>query len=224
MKRGLEVFPTNKIRYTDANITPYIEAYYLLGEALTDEAGADAATVSGINNSSALGDKLLMEYANNLMEYLRYYSQFNDVQFAMVQGEVNDRKNSLDNLLYNVAIKYNRTKAIESLSNMLKEMGYSQSELDYLVAESYYYYGIYNDIADKMIIDIINDEVAVIEEFFKVDEQDVTPAQQQRTVDAMYTLEDFYSLTKQYSRGDIMSFLNDYLLSIGYDEEALSQL
>ena len=64
----------------------------------------------------------------------------------------------------------------------------------------------------------------VIEAYFKKEDSELTPADEQRTVDAMYILEDLYSLSKQYSRQDIMNFLNDYLLSIGYDEEALGKL
>ena len=97
---------------------------------------------------------------------------------------------------------------------MFIDLGYRQDELEYLIAESYYYYGIYNSKADEI----------VIEAYFKKEDSELTPADEQRTVDAMYILEDLYSLSKQYSRQDIMNFLNDYLLSIGYDEEALGKL
>ena len=191
---------------------------------------SDAASVStaessvDLSDSATLGDKLLLSYAEHLLEHLRYYAQFDDAHFKLVSGEVSDYKNSLDNLLYNVAIKYNRTSLIDTLSEMFIDLGYRQDELEYLIAESYYYYGIYNSKADEIVIEAINREVEVIEAYFKKEDSELTPADEQRTVDAMYILEDLYSLSKQYSRQDIMNFLNDYLLSIGYDEEALGKL
>lgn len=221
LQRGLEVFPTNKIRYSDANTTPFIEAYYMLSDAASVSAAESSVDLS---DSATLGDKLLLSYAEHLLEHLRYYAQFDDAHFKLVSGEVGDYKNSLDNLLYNVAIKYNRTSLIDTLSEMFIDLGYRQDELEYLIAESYYYYGIYNSKADEIVIEAINREVEVIEAYFKKEDSELTPADEQRTVDAMYILEDLYSLSKQYSRQDIMNFLNDYLLSIGYDEEALGKL
>ena len=221
LQRGLEVFPTNKIHYSDANTTPFIEAYYMLSDAA---AVSTAESSIDLSDSATQGDKLLLAYAEHLMEYLTYYSQFDDEHFALVAGEVGDYKNSLDNLLYNVAIKYNRTSLIDTLSKMFIDMGYQKTELDYLIAESYYYYGIYNSKGDQIAIETINREVEAIEEYFKTDSTLVTPALEQRTVDAMYVLEDFYSLSKRYSRSDIVAFLTDYLKSIGYNDEALSEL
>ena len=51
LDRGLEVLPSPKIRYTDANTYPFIECYYLLEDY--DK-----------------GDALLKDYAETLKEYI----------------------------------------------------------------------------------------------------------------------------------------------------------
>ena len=109
LNMGLQVFPSPKIRYTDANTYPYIEAYYSLGEM-------------------EKGDKLLTDYANVLIEYIEYYLLFDGVQASMVAREIRDRMDSLSELYYLAAFT-KRNDIIKWLNDYYRTFGYTDEEL-----------------------------------------------------------------------------------------------
>ena len=53
----------SRIRFTDANTYPFLEAYY-------------AASSLGDGTAAEKGDSLLREYAQTLIEYIEYYLRF----------------------------------------------------------------------------------------------------------------------------------------------------
>ena len=109
LNKGLEVFPSPKIRYTDANTYPYVEAYYSLGEM-------------------EKGDKLLTDYANVLIEYIEYYLQFDGVQASMVANEIRDRMDSLSELYYLAAFT-KRNDIVKWFNEYYRTFGYTDEEL-----------------------------------------------------------------------------------------------
>jgi hypothetical protein len=109
LDKGLEVLPSPKIRYTDANTYPFIEAYYGLGEW-------------------EKGDKLLTDYANVLIEYIEYYLLFDGYQANMVATEIRDRMDSLSELYYLAAFA-KRDDIVKWLNEYYRTFGYSDEEL-----------------------------------------------------------------------------------------------
>ena len=109
LNKGLEVFPSPKIRYTDANTYPYVEAYYSLGEM-------------------EKGDKLLTDYANVLIEYIEYYLQFDGIQANMVANEIRDRMDSLSELYYLAAFT-KRNDIVKWFNEYYRTFGYTDEEL-----------------------------------------------------------------------------------------------
>ena len=109
LNKGLEVFPSPKIRYTDANTYPYVEAYYSLGEM-------------------EKGDKLLTDYANVLIEYIEYYLQFDGIQASMVANEIRDRMDSLSELYYLAAFT-KRNDIVKWFNEYYRTFGYTDEEL-----------------------------------------------------------------------------------------------
>ena len=109
LERGLEVLPSPKIRYTDANTYPFIECYYALGDW-------------------EKGDKLLTDYANVLIEYIEYYLQFDGYQANMVAGEIRDRMDSLSELYYLAAFA-KRNDILKWLNDYYRTFGYTDQEL-----------------------------------------------------------------------------------------------
>ncbi len=109
LDRGLEVLPSPKIRYTDANTYPFIEAYYSLGEM-------------------EKGDKLLTDYANVLIEYMEYYLLFDGVQAQMVASEIRDKMDSLSELYYLAAFA-KRDDLIKWFNEYYRSFGYTDDEL-----------------------------------------------------------------------------------------------
>ena len=109
LDRGLEVLPSPKIRYTDANTYPFIEAYYALGEM-------------------EKGDKLLTDYATVLMEYMEYYLLFDGYKANLVEGEIRDRMDSLTELYYLAAFT-KRNDLIEWFNKYYRTFGYTDEEL-----------------------------------------------------------------------------------------------
>lgn len=206
LERGMQVFPNSKIRFSDANTLPFIEAYYMLGDYVK-------------------GDELLKSYATNLAEYLKYYNSFPEELFNLIQEEVGDRMNSLDNLLYNIAIKYERDPMVDMLLKMYKTNSFDDiNNINRHIIDSYYYYGSYYK-GDEWSINLINENVAIIEDYFKLPEDKIlTKQQEDKIVNAMFVLEEMYIISKEYARADIVDYLHEYLLSIGYEEEHLSQL
>jgi hypothetical protein len=109
LDRGLQVLPSPKIRYTDANTYPFIEGYYALGEW-------------------EKGDKLLTDYANVLIEYIEYYLLFDGYMANMVAGEVRDKMDSLSELYY-LAGFTKRNDIIMWLNDYYRTFGYTDEEL-----------------------------------------------------------------------------------------------
>jgi hypothetical protein len=109
LDRGLEVLPSPKIRYTDANTYPFIEAYYALGEM-------------------EKGDKLLTDYATVLMEYMEYYLLFDGYKANLVEGEIRNRMDSLTELYYLAAFT-KRNDLTEWFNKYYRTFGYTDEEL-----------------------------------------------------------------------------------------------
>ena len=109
LDRGLEVLPTTKLRYTDANTYPFIEAYYALGEW-------------------EKGDALLTDYAETLKEYIEYYLQFNNAQAQMISSQIESRMDSLMELYY-LAGYAERNELLKWFNDYLRTFGYTDEEL-----------------------------------------------------------------------------------------------
>ena len=109
LDRGLEVLPSPKIRYSDANTYPFIEAYYSLSEW-------------------EKGDDLMQHYLQTLIEYIEYYLQFDGMQANLVGNIVQDKLDSLFELYY-LAAYAQRDEIVRSLNDYLKTFGYTDEEL-----------------------------------------------------------------------------------------------
>ena len=109
LDRGLEVLPSPKIRYSDSNTLPFIEAYYTLGKM-------------------EKGDELLVNYFNVLQEYIEYYLQFDGVKANLVSSQINQRMDSLLELYYMAAFA-RRDDIIKQFNDYLRTFGYKDDEL-----------------------------------------------------------------------------------------------
>lgn len=109
LDRGLEVLPSPKIRYSDSNTLPFIEAYYTLGKM--DK-----------------GDELLVNYFNILREYIEYYLQFDGVKADLVSSQINQRMDSLLELYY-IAAFARRDDVVRQFNDYLRTFGYKDDEL-----------------------------------------------------------------------------------------------
>ena len=109
LDRGLEVLPSPKIRYSDSNTLPFIEAYYSLGKM--DK-----------------GDKLLVDYFNVLREYIEYYLQFDGVKANLVSSQINQRMDTLLELYYMAAFA-RRDDIVKRFNDYLRTFGYKDDEL-----------------------------------------------------------------------------------------------
>ncbi len=112
---GLERFPTSKIRFTDMNTYPYLEAYY-------------AAAAMGEDGAAEKGDALLREYAGTLIEYIEYYLRFEGVQGDMVSGLIDDKLDELGDLYY-LASYAGRREVIAELNAYYRTLGVSEDSL-----------------------------------------------------------------------------------------------
>ena len=109
LDRGLEVFPINKIRFTDANTYPFIETYYALKEY-------------------EKGDALMQAYIDNLIEYIEYYLLFDGVKANLVTKNITDRMDSLQEL-YFLAAYAGRNDIVRELNEYYRTFGYTDDEL-----------------------------------------------------------------------------------------------
>lgn len=109
LDRGLEVLPSPKIRYSDSNTLPFIEAYYSLGKM-------------------EKGDELLVNYFNILREYIEYYLQFDGVKANLVSSQINQRMDSLLELYYMAAFA-RRDDIVKQFNDYLRTFGYKDDEL-----------------------------------------------------------------------------------------------
>ena len=109
LDRGLEVLPSPKLRYSEANTVPFIEAYYILEEW-------------------EKGDALMLDYANTLKEYIEYYLQFDGAQAQMVSNVITEKMDSLTELYY-IAGYAKRSELIKFFNDYLRTFGYTDEEL-----------------------------------------------------------------------------------------------
>lgn len=109
LERGLQVLPSPKLRYTDTNTVPYIEAYYILEEW-------------------EKGDALVKQYVEVLKEYIEYYLQFDGVQAQMVSDVITEKMDSLMELYYIVGYAQ-RSELISYFNEYLRTFGYTEDEL-----------------------------------------------------------------------------------------------
>ena len=112
---GLQRLPTSKIRFTDANTVPFLEAYY-------------AASAMGIPDAADKGDALLMEYARTLIEYIEYYLRFEGIQGDMVSGLIDDKLDELGDIYY-LASYAGRRDVIAELNDYYRTLGVSEDSL-----------------------------------------------------------------------------------------------
>ena len=115
LDRGLEVLPTSRIRFTESNTTPYLEAYY-------------AAGIVGAEGADAKGDALMREYIDTLIEYIEYYLRFDGIQADMVNDILSDKYNKLWNL-YDLAVYAGRHEIVNYLNAYLRTLGVTDAEL-----------------------------------------------------------------------------------------------
>ena len=109
LDRGLEVFPTSKIRFTDANTYPFIETYYAMKEY-------------------EKGDALMQAYIDTLIEYIEYYLLFDGVKANLVTKQITDRMDSLQEL-YFLAAYAGRDHIVSELNDYYRTFGYTDEEL-----------------------------------------------------------------------------------------------
>lgn len=112
---GLERLPTSQIRFTDTNTYPYLEAYY-------------AASAMGVPEAAEKGDRLLLEYARTLIEYIEYYLRFDGVRGDMVNGIMEDKLEELGDLYY-LASYARRREIIAELNDYYRSLGISEESL-----------------------------------------------------------------------------------------------
>ena len=109
LDRGLEVLPSPKLRYSEANTVPFIEAYYILEEW-------------------EKGDALMRAYTANTIEYIEYYLMFDGYKAAMVDGELNDRLDELEEAYY-LASYARRYDIVRELNDYYRSLGVGAENL-----------------------------------------------------------------------------------------------
>ena len=109
LDRGLAVLPINQIRFSEANTFPFIECYYDLG----------------LNNKA---DALLMAYGDNLIDYIEYYLQFEDVQGDLVEDILYDKLDELSRLYY-LAAYYDREEVVYGINEYYRTLGAEDKDL-----------------------------------------------------------------------------------------------
>ena len=109
LDRGLAVLPINQIRFSEANTVPFIECYYDLG--LNEKA-----------------DNLLMAYGDNLIDYIEYYLQFEDVQGDLVEDILYDKLDELSRLYY-LAAYYDREEVVYGINEYYRTLGAEDKDL-----------------------------------------------------------------------------------------------
>lgn len=112
---ALERLPTDRIRFTDTNTYPLLEAYY-------------AASAMGVEDAAAKGDALLREYARTLIEYIEYYLRFEGVQGDMVADVMADKLDELGDIYY-LAAYAGRREVVSEINDYYRSLGISESNL-----------------------------------------------------------------------------------------------
>ncbi|MFR9651286.1 MAG: DUF2723 domain-containing protein [Rikenellaceae bacterium] len=106
---GLEKMPTSQMRFTEPNTVPLIEAYY---------AASDFEA----------GDRLMMEYAHNIEEYIEYYLLFDDSMANSVNPLLSVRLDELEQAYYITAAN-GRKELMEWFNNYYRSLGATDDEL-----------------------------------------------------------------------------------------------
>lgn len=109
LDRGLDVLPVEKIRYSENNTYPFLEGFYQIGQY--DKA-----------------DMLLLAYADNIIDYIEYYLQFNGVYGEMVQNAMTSKLDDLEQIYY-LAAFYNRDAVVESFNKYYRTLGAEDKDL-----------------------------------------------------------------------------------------------
>ncbi len=95
---GLKFFPISQIRFTSANTLPLIRSYYRAGAMVK-------------------GDALAKIFAENAMEYVEYYQQFDGDKRAQVDPLIKSKLSDLEQL-YHIAAAANRVDLIDWLNSL----------------------------------------------------------------------------------------------------------
>ncbi|MDE5638078.1 MAG: DUF2723 domain-containing protein, partial [Alistipes sp.] len=109
LDKALEVLPTSKLRFTYSNTFPLIHAYYLAGE-------------------KEKGDALLMEYAENIIEYIEYYLTFEGIHADMVTDSIDYQIYLLDKLYY-LAAYAGRRDIVAYFNDYYRSLGAAEDTL-----------------------------------------------------------------------------------------------
>lgn len=112
---GLEKLPTDRIRFTDTNTYPFLEAYY-------------AAAAMGAEDAAGKGDALMREYARNLIEYIEYYLRFEGIQGDMIASTLDEKLEQLGDVYY-LANYAGRKEIIAELNDYYRSLGVSENNL-----------------------------------------------------------------------------------------------
>ena len=106
---ALEQLPTSKLRFTYTNTFPLIRAYYLAG-------------------AYEKGDDLLLEYADNLIDYIEYYLTFDGIQGELISDELDDKIYLLDRLYY-LAAYAGRSDVVSIFNDYYRTLGAAEDTL-----------------------------------------------------------------------------------------------
>ena len=109
LDRGLAVLPPSQIRFTEANTYPFIESYYSLG-------------------ADDKGDALLLAYADNLIDYIEYYLQFEGVYGDLVNDVMGEKIDELWQTYY-LAAYADRQEVVASLNEYFRSLGIEDKDL-----------------------------------------------------------------------------------------------
>ena len=109
LDRGLEVLPIDQLRFTEANTYPFLEGYYGLG--LYEK-----------------GDKLFNAYCDNLLEYIKYYAQFDGEKASFVEDIIHEKLDALEQIYY-LAAYYERDSLVEKINKFYRALGSTDDEL-----------------------------------------------------------------------------------------------
>ncbi len=110
LDRGMEVLPPMQLRFTMENTYPFLEAYYSIG-------------------ADDKGDKLLLAYADTLIDYIEYYLQFDGFYADLVTDIIDEKLGDLSDLYY-LAGAAGRKDVVRSFNDYYKDaFGLTDEEL-----------------------------------------------------------------------------------------------
>ncbi|MBQ0080719.1 MAG: DUF2723 domain-containing protein [Alistipes sp.] len=109
LDRGLEVLPIDQLRFTLHNTYPFIEGYYAIA-------------------SFEKGDELLLQYADNIIDYIEYYISFGDYYADEVEHELSQKLDDLEQI-YLLAAVHHRDDIVRSLNEYYRSLGAEDKDL-----------------------------------------------------------------------------------------------